>query len=124
MTHGPSTTEHTPPVREPRPPGELEKLRTEVGQLRSQERSVIAYVRSKVDQLLRVMGTLPLRPEELDDATLIALDPIGILAESFSQILEHLQETSEDRAQARDELQAIFDSAGTAIVVVDGNNGC
>ncbi len=121
MDHGPLTTKHTAPIRKPKPPNELERLRTEVKQLRSEEKSVIAYLRSKVDQLLKVMGTLPLRPEELDDATLIALDPIGILAESFAQVLEHLQETSDDRAQARDELQAIFDSAGTAIVVVDGS---
>ncbi len=119
MTHGPSTTQHPAPVPDLTPPGELERLRAEVEQLRSQEQSAVAYVRSKVDQLLRVIGTLPLRPEELDDATLIALDPIGILAESFAQILEHLQQVNEDRAQARDELQAIFDSAGTAIVVVD-----
>lgn len=119
MKHGPSTTECPVPARGRTPPGELDRLRAEVEQLRSQEKRAVAYVRSKVDQLLRVIGTLPLRPEELDDATLIALDPIGILAESFAQILQHLHEVSEDRAQARDELQAIFDSAGTAIVVVD-----
>ncbi len=115
-----STTQHSAPLQERTAPGELERRRAEVEQLRSQQEGVVAYIRSKVDQLLRVIGTLPLRPEELDDATLIALDPIGILAESFAQILVHLQEVSEDRAQARDELQAIFDSAGTAIVVVDG----
>jgi diguanylate cyclase (GGDEF)-like protein/PAS domain S-box-containing protein len=100
--------------------GELERLRAELEQFRSREKSAIAYIRSKVDQLLTVIGTLPLRPEELDDDTLISLDPIGIIGEAFAQILEHLQETSEDRAEARDELQAIFDSAGAAIVVVDG----
>ena len=120
MNNGPSTMGLSAPVPEPAAPGELERLRAEVEQLRAQEKSAVAYVRRKIDQLLRVIGTLPLRPEELNDATLLALDPIGILAESFAQILEHLQETSEDRAQARDELQAIFDSAGTAIVVVDG----
>jgi diguanylate cyclase (GGDEF)-like protein/PAS domain S-box-containing protein len=119
MKHGTSTTQHPAAVPDLTPPDELERLQAEVEQLRSQEKRAVAYVRSKVDQLLRVIGTLPLRPEELDDATLIALDPIGILAESFAQILEHLHEVSEDRAQARDELQAIFDSAGTAIVVVD-----
>jgi diguanylate cyclase (GGDEF)-like protein/PAS domain S-box-containing protein len=119
MNNGPSTTEPTPSLWESGLSGELENLRAEIGQLRAQQRIVTDYVRTKVNQLLKVMGTLPLRPEELDDATLIALDPIGILAESFSQILEHLQETSDDRAQARDELQAIFDSAGAAILVMD-----
>ena len=119
MSRAPAMTERTPAVHDPDLAGELDRLRAELEQVRARERSAVAYVRGKVNQLLRVMGTLPLRPEELDDATLIALDPIGILAESFAQILEHLQETSTDRAQARDELQAVFDSAGAAILVVD-----
>lgn len=49
----------------------------------------LKYVRAKINQLLEVMGTLPLRPEELDDASLLELDPIGILADSFAQVLEH-----------------------------------
>ncbi|PLX85619.1 MAG: GGDEF domain-containing protein [Desulfuromonas sp.] len=65
------------------------------------------------------MGTLPLRPEELDDETLFALDPIGILSESFAQVLENQIEVNEELALARDEIQAIFDSAGAGILVVD-----
>ncbi|HWS02334.1 MAG TPA: EAL domain-containing protein [Gammaproteobacteria bacterium] len=82
-------------------------------------RAAIKYIRNKVDQLLTVMGTLPLDQEELDDATLIALDPIGIIAESFKQILSHLQETNTALTFARDEIQQILDSVGMAIVVVD-----
>jgi len=76
------------------------------------------YIRAKVNQLLQVMGTAPLRPEELDDRTLIDLDPIGIVAESFRQILEHHRRTNEQLAFAREELQAIFDSAGLGIMLI------
>ena len=80
---------------------------------------VIGYVREKVDQLLSVMGTLPLKPEELDDDTLINLDPIGIIADSFEQVLEHQEETNAELARARDEIQAVVEAAGAAIVVVN-----
>jgi hypothetical protein len=36
-------------------------LRAEVEQLRARGKSAIVYVRNKVDQLLKVIGTLPLR---------------------------------------------------------------
>ncbi len=77
---------------------------------RSQE--LIGYIRAKTNRLLEVMGTVPLNPEELDDATLLAVDPIGIVTDSFEQVLEHLQKTNSELAATRDELQAIFDSRG------------
>jgi len=80
---------------------------------------VISYVRDKVNQLLGIMGTLPLKPEELDDDTLIAVDPIGIVAQSFEQVLEHQRETNIELERARDETRAVVDAAGAAIVVVD-----
>ncbi len=79
----------------------------------------IRYIRDKIDQLLLIMGTLPLRPEELDDDTLLELDPIGIIAGSFAQILEHQREINAELTLARDEVTAIVDSAGAAIIVVD-----
>jgi diguanylate cyclase (GGDEF)-like protein/PAS domain S-box-containing protein len=100
---------------------QLRQLQQEKERLLLLEQDVIGYVRSKIDQLLKVMGTLPLRQEELDDATLLALDPIGIIAESFSQVLEHLKETNDDLVVARDELKAIFNATGAAILVVDEN---
>ncbi|MBU0751171.1 MAG: EAL domain-containing protein [Gammaproteobacteria bacterium] len=80
---------------------------------------LIRYVRAKIDQLLGVMGTLPLRPEELDDATLIALDPIGIIAESFRHVIAHLNETNDQLDLARSEIRAILDTLGAAVVVLD-----
>ena len=77
------------------------------------------YIREKVDELLKVIGTSPLRPEELDDETLIGLDPIGIVAGSFRQVLAHLNRTNAQLQLAREELQAIFDCAGLGILVID-----
>jgi len=82
-------------------------------------KALIRYLRAKIDQLLGVMGTLPLRPEELDDATLIALDPIGIIAESFRQVIAHLNETNTQLDLARSEIRAILDTLGAAVVVLD-----
>ncbi|HEY6000926.1 MAG TPA: PAS domain S-box protein [bacterium] len=91
----------------------------EVARLRALHERSIHYIRDKIDELLRVMGTAPLRPEELDDETLIALDPIGIVAGSFRQVLAHLQQTNEQLRFAREELRAIFDSAGLGVLVID-----
>lgn len=91
----------------------------DIDTLQKRNLELIRYIRAKTDRLLEVMGTVPLNPEELDDDTLLAVDPIGIVTESFTQILEHLHETNEDLTATRDELQAIFDSAGAGIVVVD-----
>jgi diguanylate cyclase (GGDEF)-like protein/PAS domain S-box-containing protein len=79
----------------------------------------LAYIRAKVDQLLTVMGTLPLRPEELDDDMLIALDPIGIIAESFRQVIDHLNATNARLSLANAEIRAILDTLGAAVVVLD-----
>ncbi|MBF0647068.1 EAL domain-containing protein [Desulfuromonas acetoxidans] len=98
---------------------QLEQLKQEQERLLQLEQDVIGYVRAKIDQLLKIMGTLPLRQEELDDATLLALDPIGIIAESFSQVLDHLKETNNDLVVARDELEAIFNATGAAIIVLN-----
>ncbi len=116
---GLKATEHWADVAGSDPAAELVRLREENASLREREAAAAGYVRAKIDQLLQVMGTLPLHPEELDDATLFALDPIGILSDAFAQVLEHSQKTNEALAVARDEISAILDSAGAAILVVD-----
>ncbi len=80
---------------------------------------LISYIRTKTDRLLQVMGTVPLKSEELDDDTLITLDPIGIVTEAFEQVLDHLKDLNRDLTATRDELRAVFDSAGAGIVVVN-----
>ena len=78
----------------------------------------VRYIRDKIDQMLALMGTLPLRTEELDDETLIALDPIGIIVDSFSQVLEHLNETNHRLDSIFSELRTVLDSVDAAIVVL------
>ncbi len=97
---------------------ELERLREENSRLRSRLADKAGYIRRKVDQMLKVMGTLPLRPEELDDETLIELDPVGILTESFSHILKHLYDTNSELAEKREFLQTIFSSVESGIILV------
>ncbi|MHB8846281.1 MAG: hybrid sensor histidine kinase/response regulator [Nitrospirota bacterium] len=94
-------------------------LLREKAELRSKHAASMQYIRRKVDQLLTMMGTAPLRPEELDDDTLIELDPIGIISDSFAQVLRHLKGTNEQLKVAHDEITAIFDSAGMGILVID-----
>lgn len=98
---------------------ELDRLQQENVRLNIENEKITTYVRAKVDQLLKIMGTLPLRQEELDDETLISLDPIGIVGDSFSQVLDHLHQTNDELIVARDELRAIFDATGAAILVLD-----
>jgi diguanylate cyclase (GGDEF)-like protein/PAS domain S-box-containing protein len=82
----------------------------------------IAYIRAKVDQMLTLIGTLPLRPEELDNATLIDLDPIGIVTDSFGQVLAHLNDTNQALDVAKKEIRAIFDAMDAAVVVLNDDN--
>ncbi|MEJ2697557.1 MAG: ATP-binding protein [Candidatus Sulfobium sp.] len=89
--------------------------------LRASNEGLKKYIRDKVNHLLSVMGTKPLCEEELDDNTLIELDPIGIIALSFEQILEHQKETNRRLTVAKDQLQAVFDTAGVCISIIDGD---
>lgn len=82
-------------------------------------RKYSVYIREKVNQLLQVMGSSSLKPEELDDDTLLDLDPIGIIAGSFGQVLDHLKETNRELTIAHDTLQAIFDATGVGISIID-----
>jgi len=99
----------------------LNNLILENRSLRKYNQKTVNYLRRKINQLLLVIGTIPLRPEELDNETLINLDPIGIIAESFIQILEHLRQTNDELELAMDEIQAIFESVGGGVLVLDSN---
>ncbi len=97
------------------------KVRRGKGEVRYQKsvKPLYKYIRDKVNQLLEIMGTKPLREEELDEKSIIEFDPIGIIAESFKEILEHLREKNLQLQQARDYLQAVFDTVGVGISIVD-----
>jgi len=87
--------------------------------LATDNQRLIAYIRDKTNHLLQVMGTAPLQYDELDDQTLIDLDPIGIIADSFAQVLDFLNQNINELQQAKDELEAIFDATGVGISIID-----
>lgn len=91
----------------------------EVRRLQEENSGFARYIREKTNQLLQVMGTEPLRPEEFDDRELLNLDPIGIIAGSLDQVFEYLNETIMKLSEARDEMQAIFDATGVGISIID-----
>lgn len=99
--------------------GKLRQLVEENETLYERERKAILYIREKTNQLLTTIGTLPLRYEELDDDLLLETDPIGIVCESFEQILNHLNEVNHDLQLAHEEIQGIFDCADAIILVLD-----
>ncbi|PLX48472.1 MAG: hypothetical protein C0613_10645 [Desulfobulbaceae bacterium] len=97
----------------------IDELEQENRKLRCRHGAAISYIRGKVDQLLEVIGTVPLRPEELDDATLISLDPIGIVSESFRRILENSRATNDKLHLAMQEIKGILESVGGGVLVLD-----
>lgn len=88
-------------------------------ELRLQNKLLYRYIRQKTNQLLEIMGTAPLLPDEIDDNTILELDPIGIICDAFSQILENLREKNKDLQSAYDKIEAILQSAPSGIVIID-----
>jgi two-component system NtrC family sensor kinase len=82
-------------------------------------RRLESYIREKINQLLVVMGTKPLDTDLLDERSLLDLDPIGTIACSFEQVLDHLKDTNKKLRVAKDQLQAVFDTAGVCISIID-----
>ncbi|MDF1614335.1 PAS domain-containing sensor histidine kinase [Desulfurivibrio dismutans] len=87
--------------------------------LEADNQRLIGYIRAKTNHLLQIMGTQPLQYDELDDKTLLDLDPIGIIADSFTQILDFLNQNVNELQRAKDELEAIFDATGVGISIID-----
>lgn len=107
---------------------ELIALRQEVVHLRSSNEQLAAelsrsneYIRAKVNQLLNVMGTKPLRAEELTGDNILEFDPLGIIFESFRHILASLKEKNSQLQLLHDEVVAIFSAVQVGIMVVDRN---
>ncbi|HEY9051892.1 MAG TPA: EAL domain-containing protein [Gammaproteobacteria bacterium] len=103
------------------PKNEKLKSRKPVDKSTADYNQLISYVREKINQLLVIMGTLPLRPEELDDDTLLSIDPIGVIANSFKQILEHQKDTNKKLELANNEIETILNTVGLSIIVLDKN---
>ena len=91
----------------------------DIDELQKSNERLKRYIREKVNQLLSMMGTRSLDPAELDDNTLLDIDPIGIIADAFGQVLEHLEETNRKLINTKDQLQAVFETAGVCISIVD-----
>ncbi len=106
-------------IRKTEERSELELLTEENARLKNINREAFDYIRSKVNCLLEVVGTKSLRPEELDDHSLIEFDPIGIVAQTFQHILENLQETNQKLHFAHDEIQTVFETVGAALLVLN-----
>ncbi|MFO7812470.1 MAG: EAL domain-containing protein [Pelovirga sp.] len=98
---------------------QLSELSQEKEQWLQREQDLYRYIRLKTNNMLEVIGTLPLAAEELDDATLLSIDPIGIVTDSFHQVLDNLKETNAELSLAKEEIQAIFNASGAGIMVVD-----
>ncbi|ALC15127.1 sensor histidine kinase, PAS domain-containing [Desulfuromonas soudanensis] len=99
--------------------GELARLAAENAELRRNNRDAFDYIRAKTNQLLNTMGTRSLPPEELADWSLLEFDPIGIVAQSFQHVLENIRETNERLQLAHQEVQAVFEAVGAAVLVLD-----
>ncbi len=97
---------------------ELARLKEENARLRARLASKSDYIRHKVDQMLQVMGTQPLRQEELNDDTLVEVDPLGILVDSFEHILDHLHAANRELTENRELLQTIFSSLESGILLI------
>ena len=98
---------------------EVEQLRKENARLCAMRAETYAYIRAKVNDMLSVVGTKTLRPEELDDQSLLDFDPIGIVTRTFQHVLESHRKLNQELHFAHDEIQAIFDSVGAALLVLD-----
>jgi PAS domain S-box-containing protein len=98
---------------------ELDALRRENGRLADTLHRRNTYIHDKVNQLLNVMGTSPLREEELDDDSIQEFDPLGIIFDSFRHILTSLKEKNSQLQLLHDEMVAIFSAAQVGIMVVD-----
>lgn len=97
---------------------ELTELRAENCKLKATLQRRDSYIHAKVNQLLDVMGTKPLREEEFDDDSIQDFDPLGIIFESFRHILASLKEKNNQLQLLHDETVAIFAAAQVGIMVV------
>ena len=92
---------------------ELERLRAANLELEAINQKAFDYIRVKTNDLLEVIGTRTLRPEELDNQSLLNFDPIGIVATTFQHILENVRQTNRQLQEAHEEIQTIFDTVGS-----------
>jgi len=100
---------------------ELDRLRQENENLRARLKLKSDYIRNKVNELLDVMGTKPLRAEELENDMLLDMDPLGIIFNSIRHVLANLKETNARLHLLSEETAAIFEGAHVGIMVLDSD---
>lgn len=98
---------------------EIEQLRFDNEQLRKNLSAKCSYIRQKTNELLEIMGTKPLLPQELDDENLVELDPLGIIFNSIRHVLENLKSTNDHLHLVNEETAAIFSAVEVGILVID-----
>jgi signal transduction histidine kinase len=100
---------------------EIRRLQTENEQLRKNLSGKCTYIRQKANELLEIMGTRPLLPEELDDENLVELDPLGIIFNSIRHVLDNLKITNAQLNMVNKETAAIFAAAEVGILLIDSS---
>ncbi|HEY3489779.1 MAG TPA: PAS domain S-box protein [Candidatus Deferrimicrobiaceae bacterium] len=116
-----------------RPLPEIEMLKARIDALEARKTVLVRYLRDKTDDLLKIMHCSVGNADTIDDETLLSLDPIGTITDSFSQVVENLHgvndrlwaeidERSRIEAALRENearLQDFFDSALDYIQIID-----
>lgn len=76
------------------------------------------YILKKTNQLLLLMGTLPLRPEDSNDR-LLETDPVSVISEALGHILEHKKILADYIRLVEDEFKAVVALTCAGILVLD-----
>lgn len=82
----------------------------------------IRYIRTKTNQLLDVLGTIPLLADDISDSDLIQIDPIGIVSDTFASVLENLREKNLSLNSALSEIEAILNATPAGIIIIDASS--
>lgn len=80
-----------------------------------------AYLREKIAQFLAITGASSPSAAALDDANLLNSDALGAFAGRFSELLGDLNKANERLRLVHEDMRAVFDMAGVAIMVVDND---
>jgi PAS domain S-box-containing protein len=119
---------------------EAERLSAEIASLERRledseraRRELALYIRRKTDHMLEIMRCSAGNADALDDETLLSLDPIGTVSDTFEQVVANLHATNErllneidERFKAEEalreneaQLQDLFDNALDFIQILD-----
>ncbi len=83
------------------------------------EKILFDYINDKINQLLKVIGTKPINKDDISPETLLELDPLGIIAETFETILENLTEKNKQLKIINNRLEILLNTISDGIYVVD-----